>query len=554
MRLRVAPSVCAEAYEYRPRSSGERHGVVLTRGPVIRAMLDLAGYRRTSGDILSKKLLDPACGPGGFVVAAARRLVLEAREAGVAPHTLEHSIRAYDVDSEHVERARTAVAAELMGHSALSSKYAVELARTWIKQGDFLLSPQPLEFDVVVGNPPYIRIEELPHELMKLYGQKYRTFCRRADLYVAFIERSLSLLSDRGVLSFICADRWTRNDSGRELRGHIAQSFSVAHYFDMHKANPFESSAAAYAAIVTIARKTEKPPVFAKVESVGELEEIAESIGAGREHDQLEVNPSMVRGSAPWLVLGTKQARMLKYLEDRFFPLSETAEAKSGIATGDNTVFIVPRDMPVEPDRLVSIATHESIQGGKLADSGLSVINTCDSTGKLVDLADYPLLARHLRRHRSRLSARAHTDERSWYRTKMRVQLPVTKQPKLLIPVGSNSNAFVFDPGSFYPDQSLYAVLTDHWDPEVLGALLSSRVALFCLWSYSHQIRGGYLRFERQYLNRIRLPDPDHLNAKLRGALKDAFRDRDFAKIDALAMVAYGLHELPVFDYPDCRA
>jgi adenine-specific DNA-methyltransferase len=111
----------------------------------------------------------------------------------------------------------------------------------------------------------------------------------------------------------------------------------------------------------------------------------------------------------------------------------------------------------------------------------------------------------------------------------------------------------IFDPGHYHPHHNLYFVTSTTWDLEVLGGLLSSRVALFFVWSYAVKMRGRYLRFQAQYLRRIRLPDPATLDRQLACALKEAFRRRDFARLDALALRAYALAELPQFDFVDTR-
>jgi hypothetical protein len=63
----------------------------------------------------------------------------------------------------------------------------------------------------------------------------------------------------------------------------------------------------------------------------------------------------------------------------------------------------------------------------------------------------------------------------------------------------------------------------------------------------------GYLRFQAQYLRRIRLPAPESLPASLGAKIKKAFRGRDFATLDNLSLQAYALAELPVFDFVDTR-
>ena len=68
-------------YDYGARSSGETHGVVLTRPHVVSLILDLAGYTIDS-DLTSLALLEPACGDGAFVVQAVERLLKVARLRG----------------------------------------------------------------------------------------------------------------------------------------------------------------------------------------------------------------------------------------------------------------------------------------------------------------------------------------------------------------------------------------------------------------------------------------------------------------------------------------
>jgi hypothetical protein len=125
--------------------------------------------------------------------------------------------------------------------------------------------------------------------------------------------------------------------------------------------------------------------------------------------------------------------------------------------------------------------------------------------------------------------------------------------PKLLIPDIAGSNEVVLERGHHHPHHNLYFVTSTRWDMEVLGGLLSSRVALFFVWSYAVKMRGGYLRFQAQYLRRIRLPDPEAIPHGLARAIRSAFQERNFARLDRLALEAYGLEELPPFDVVDTR-
>ncbi|MEO8034381.1 MAG: hypothetical protein ABI837_08095 [Acidobacteriota bacterium] len=117
----------------------------------------------------------------------------------------------------------------------------------------------------------------------------------------------------------------------------------------------------------------------------------------------------------------------------------------------------------------------------------------------------------------------------------------------------AGSNEVAYDDGKYHPHHNLYFVTSAAWDLEVLGGLLSSKVALFFVWSYAVKMRGGYLRFQAQYLRRIRVPDPASLSAALRNKIRSAFRERNFKKLDSLALQAYGLKSLPEFSFVDTR-
>jgi hypothetical protein len=82
---------------------------------------------------------------------------------------------------------------------------------------------------------------------------------------------------------------------------------------------------------------------------------------------------------------------------------------------------------------------------------------------------------------------------------------------------------------------------------------LTSRVALFFVWSYAVKMRGGYLRFQAQYLRRIRLPAADDISADMAAAIRSAFRERAFGRLDELALDALSIKDLPDFDFVDTR-
>lgn len=553
------PKQAQHNYDFGVRSSGETHGVVLTKPHIVELILDLAGYTADK-NLGAMTLLEPSCGHGAFLVPAVERLIEAARREGVAQGSLQNAIRAFDIDPEHVAKTKT-ILFDLLIKRQVRKPTAEKLVNSWIREDDFLLASLPDSFDVIVGNPPYIRIEQLPTSLHEEYRKKYRSLFDRADLYVAFIERCLGLLSPNGLLSFICADRWTMNQYGAPLRAIVSHSHSVKCYIDLHTASPFESDVIAYPSIFVMGRgRSEKVPVLTlKTGSSGECKTALTAIRTGglqQSNDvKFDLYTTWFDADEPWTLSSPEHLNTLRYLENKFQPIETGAKVGIGVATGADAVFIVRNTVDIEEDRLVRLVMRDDIENGAIKNTSRFVINAFGDDGKVVDLEKYPRLKSYLSKHEKVIRQRhvAKANPKAWFRTIDRVYPELVAKPKLLIPDIAGSNEVVFDRGQYHPHHNLYFVTSETWDLEVLGGLLSSKVALFFVWSYAVKMRGGYLRFQAQYLRRIRLPEAEQLPQKLKNAIRKAFRARDFQQLDALALRAYQLEELPTFDFVDTR-
>jgi adenine-specific DNA-methyltransferase len=547
------------AYDFGARRRGGAHGIVLTKPHVVRLILDLVGYT-PSRDLTQLRLLEPSCGHGAFLVQAVQRLMASAAASGTAASLLSHAITAFDVDAEHVRISRGHVARALV-QSGVKRALADKLAAGWIQQADFLLAPLSAEHDCIVGNPPYVRVEQIAPSLQAQYRARYASIYDRADLYVAFIERGLGLLSERGVLSFICADRWLLNKYGAPLRKLLSERFRVLSYIDLHRASPFESEVIAYPSIFAIGRGQTSQVQVGKLEAASpeECTELTRRLrgerAAADSGVELATYEHWFSSDEPWVISSPAQLSLLRQLERRYSTIEATCRVGIGVATGNDELYIADATLDIERDRLVPLVRREHLTSGQVIESQQCVINTFGSDGKLIDLTQFPKLKRYFAAHAPQLKRRhvARKNPRAWYRTIDRVYPELARTPKLLIPDIASANEVVFESGRYHPHHNLYFVTSAAWDLEVLGGLLSSRVALFFVWSYAVKMRGRYLRFQAQYLRRIRLPDPTQLEPRLARAIRSAFRQRDFARLDDLALSAYALDALPDFDFVDTR-
>ena len=214
--------------------------------------------------LLGITICDPACGSGAFLNAALQFLMaehklideMEAKLTGaqiVFPNVensiLENNLYGVDINEESVEIARLALwLRTAKPHRKLSS------LNNNIKCGNSLISdpaiagdkafdwqaefPQVFAkggFDVVIGNPPYVRPHYLTDETKQYLWKAYKTYERKADLYVCFIEKALDIIKPKGFASYIVSDGWLRLDSFELIRQHILQKADVHRIIDFTK-------------------------------------------------------------------------------------------------------------------------------------------------------------------------------------------------------------------------------------------------------------------------------------------------------------------------------
>ena len=183
------------------------------------------------------------------------------------------AVRAFDLQRRHIVTVRSLVTARLE-EAGLPGQEAASIAEDWITHSDFLRAwHEPRSVDFVVGNPPYIRPEDLAPELLAEYRATCRTMSGRADIYIGFFEFGLRLLNEGGVLGFICADRWMRNAYGKKLRELISTGFAMEAVVEMHDVDAFAERVAAYPAVTIIRHCAQQPPMVAT--TTADFDEVA---------------------------------------------------------------------------------------------------------------------------------------------------------------------------------------------------------------------------------------------------------------------------------------
>ena len=531
-------------------ASGAERGAIFTKAEVVEFILDIVGYN-ASYPLFAERLLEPSFGAGEFLRAAVRRLFDAYRRAELpideAVFRLAPAIRAVELHRETFHHTKAILLSDLIAEG-MKRQDAEVLLESWLICDDFLLTHLEGGFTKIVGNPPYLRQEMIPGPLLAEYRRRFETLFDRADLYIPFIERSLTLLEPGGELGFICANRWIKNRYGAPLRRLVASGgFHLKAFIDMEKASAFHSEVIAYPGIFFIARERGVCTAVAQAQQIEfeSLRSLASAIHAGAPDPRLTFLDRVAVGDAPWILDPADAVAILRRFETEL-PTLEEAGCKVGIgvATGADRVFIAPyKEMSVEDERKLPLVMAADISSGEVRWKGMGVLNPFGEDGQLVPLDKYPRFATYVEAHAEVLRGRnvAKRNPSRWYRTIDRINVSLIKQPKLLLPDIKDHLNVVYEDGNLYPHHNLYYILSSVWDLRALQAVLLSDIARFFVGSYSTKMRGGFLRFQAQYLRRIRIPHWQDVPLELRVALAEAARSQNRRACDDLAATLFGL-------------
>lgn len=545
------PALCpmTEALEKLATEGGiEERGAIYTKREVVDFILELTGYTEEA-PLADYRLLEPSFGDGDFLLPAIDRLLKSAaRDGALSYDALAPAVRAIELHRPTFEGTRTLVA-ERLRKAGISREDAARLCNAWLYQGDFLLAEFEPAFTHVVGNPPYVRQEAIPDILMTEYRARYRTIYDRADIYVPFIERSLALLEQGGKLSFICADRWMKNKYGKKLRELVSKNYALTTYVDMYGVDAFHAEVSAYPAITVIERaKGHKTRVFARPAVDAKfLKSLAAELTASKlpKKSKAREIENVTAGGEPWILDSFDELALVRRLEAQFLALEDAGcKVGIGVATGADKAFIGDfESLDVEPTRKLPLVMTRDILEGHVEWRGKGIVNPFGDDGKLVDLEDFPKLRAYLEERKDQIAGRhvAEKNPRGWYRTIDRIYPELTYREKLLIPDIKGDASIVYEEGKLYPHHNLYFITSDEWDVHALQAVMRSGIARLFVSLYCTRMRGGYLRFQAQYLRKIRIPKWQDVSADLRQRLADYAETNDRHALNEIVSELYGL-------------
>ncbi|EON76196.1 putative type IIS restriction/modification enzyme [Lunatimonas lonarensis] len=444
-------------------------------------------------------------------------------------------------------------------------------------EGDFV------GFDVVIGNPPYIRQEEF--STLKPYLQTaFKTFLGTADLYVYFVELGMNLLKRSGNFIFIIPNKWLRASYGKALRSYV-KTFEIQELLDFGDLPVFEE-ATTYPLIMGLGKRMPSKKFTAV--NLNTLD-FPRGMGSYLHENRIEVLVEALAEDG-WTLTDRKSQELLLKLKSKGVPLSEYVDGKIlyGIKTGYNEAFVIdqatrerliaedPKNAEVikpflagrdikryqspEPERYLILFPKGFTIKRNLPDGDpnkISEVNEPPRYGYMeYDPAwewlrrNYPAIANHLKPFEK--AARRRTDKGDfWWELRACDYYGEFEKDKIMLPDISIKAEALLDRNGMYCVNTAYIIPKAD---SFLLALLNSSLVHFFYANLTSTIRGGYLRYIRQYLAQIPVIDPpSEVREKIEQLVSNIIETKRISpventspiesEIDQLVYQLYGLTE-----------
>lgn len=522
------------------------------------------------------RIVDPACGSGVFLIMAFDYLKAELGQVnnklaelegkGMAGDLLDpdseiltHNLFGVDVNSESVEIAKLSlwIKTARRGKVLDSLDANLRVGDSLIEDSSFAYRSHGFEwktafpeifesggFDVVLGNPPYVRME-LIKPMKPWLEKRYEVVSDRADLYAYFFERGVKLLKPGGRLGFISSSTFFKTGSGAPLRDFLRTKATLEAVVDFGDHQIFEG-VTTYPAIVTM-RAGSPPP--GHVLQFWKIDEMPSDSFADAFADAAKPFPQEALGRGSWELEGdTLRALRAKITAGKPTLKEVYGSPLYGIKTGLNEAFVIDtptkeklcRDDPRSAELLKPFLEGKDLRRWRAESRGLWIIYIPKNR---IKIDDFPAIRDWLLPFKDKLEKRATKQEWFELQQPQEAYVPAINGIKIIYGHFQVSPIHSIDRTGSFSNNKIYFIPTADG---FLLSLLNSCALWFCLSSLTTAVSGGFYEATAQHMEMLPIPPATDAQKAELAALAEATQ--------AAAEKRFGVQQAVTRRIPDLAA
>ena len=411
-------------------------------------------------------------------------------------------------------------------------------------------------FDIVIGNPPYIQLQNNGGELAKLYENcNYSTFARTGDIYCLFYERGWQLLKKNGHLCYITSNKWMRAGYGEKTREFFANKTNPMLLIDFAGVKIFESatvdtnillfskSSNQHATVCAVTNKQNKDSVKNLSDFVQQQNSICD-----------------FATSDSWVILSPIEQSIKRKIESVGTPLKDwDIQINYGIKTGFNDAFIISTEKRNEilanckddderqrtAELIRPILRGRDIKRYGYVDNGLYLINTHNGVrGRIprIKIEDYPAVKAHLDQYWDRIATRADKGDTP-YNLRNCAYLEDFLKPKIIYPNMTKYMPFVFDDKMYLTNQKCFIITGKY--VAYLTAFFNSSLFKYCFRNSFPELQGGTRELSKIFFDKIPVYEvSDTQNLQFQDAVEDIQKEYNKQKAQRIDSMLFDLYAL----------
>lgn len=382
-----------------------------------------------------------------------------------------------------------------------------------------------MEYDYVVGNPPYVRQENIPQKTKSMLEKLHpNIYSGRGDLSIYFLRKSVQLLSENGNVGLIVPNKFTKLGYGENTRKYLSESVEIKDVLDFADAEVFEDATAYAMIMVAEKREPREDNQFSTCVIDSSIEEVDDPvsyvfshIGETTEHIwSFDVRQSRI-GSEEWRFIPEHIHQISdKIRNNATHQVDDIGNVVMGMRPGMNDAFVIDGETAEEHD-IEQEVLRECIKGKDVEPFHLPlterrVIYTPEvNPDKHKNALDFISQFEGELRDREQFKSR---DDMEWWEIEQPVSAEIFDRQKIISPSFSKRNSFAYDGRGVAHVDTVMSVLLEEYNDDketryhVLGILNSRPVEIIFKQSASvYQQR--YYRYYQQHIEPLPLVIPD---------------------------------------------